>query len=94
MDTNIRYTALSSAKKPIQISFGKIHLPFEIKTFEPNIKYHISEHLKYNKEKHLKPDVDVKKVKILFEKQKPNCYICGCAMKITNLMTDKFYDRK
>ena len=84
MSTKCRQTALSRAKKTEQVPFGKIDLPFEIKTFESNIKNKISGHLKYDTEKNLKSDLSVKKVKTLFEKQNGDCNICGCAMKTTN----------
>ncbi len=54
MRTKCRYTALSRAKKPEQVLFGKIDLPFEIKTFESNTKNKKSGHLKYDMEKNLK----------------------------------------
>jgi hypothetical protein len=78
MNTKCRYTALSRAKKPEQVSFGKIDLPFQIETFDTNIKNKISGHLNNDKEKNLKSDLSVKKVKLLFEKQNGDCNICGC----------------
>ena len=38
MTTTWRYTSLSRAKKPEQISFGKVDFPHESETFERNIK--------------------------------------------------------
>jgi ATP-dependent exoDNAse (exonuclease V) alpha subunit len=84
MDTKCRYTALSRARNPEQVSFGKVDLPFEPETFESNIKRKITGHLKYDKQKKLESNITVEKVKILFEKQNGACNICGCDMKTTH----------
>ena len=70
MDTKCRYTALSRARKPEQVSFGKVNLLFEIKSFETNIQNKISGHLKYDKEKKSKSDISVEKVKSIISKEK------------------------
>ena len=49
MSTKCRYTALSRARKPEQVSFGKVDIQFEPNTFEKNIKKKIQGHLKYDK---------------------------------------------
>ena len=84
MNTKCRYTALSRARRPEQVSFGKVEIEYKPETFETNIKRKIQGHLKYDKVKKLESNLSVEKVKTLFEKQSGECKICGCHMKTCN----------
>lgn len=84
MNTKCRYTALSRARRPEQVSFGKVELKYEPETFETNIKRKIAGHLKYDKKKKLENNLSIDKVMTLYEKQNGECKICGCHMKTVN----------
>ena len=84
MSKKCRYTALSRAKKPEQISFSNVYIPSETNTFVKNIEKKIKGHLKYDEEKGLKSDISVEKVQKLFVKQNGECCLCDCALKTFN----------
>jgi hypothetical protein len=85
MSEKCKYTAMSRAKNPQQISFGNIgDIKKEEKEFIKNIENKIKGHLKYDEEKGLKSDISVDKVLKLWEKQNGECLICNCNMKTIN----------
>lgn len=81
MSTKCRYTALSRARNPDQISFSNVSSINESTGFDMNISNKIQGHKKYDDEKGYETNLSVKKVKTLFENQNGECLVCGCMMK-------------
>ena len=81
MSTKCRYTALSRARNPDQVSFSNVKSIQESSDFDMNIWNKIQGHKTYDAEKGYDTNLSVKKVKTLFDKQNGECLVCGCMMK-------------
>jgi hypothetical protein len=80
MSTRCRYTALSRARKPEQVSFASIKTEESHNNFDDNIKSKIRGYASYD----VNTNISIDKVKKLYEKQNGECVVCNCTMKTTN----------
>ena len=83
MDTKLKYTALSRAKKPDQVHIFDGIVPRRQNTFVRNIKKKLKGYKEQHKKNKLKNDIKVDDVKTLYQKQNGECKLCGCSMKQT-----------
>ena len=83
MDTKLKYTALSRAKKPDQVHIFDGIVPRRPDTFVRNINKKIKGYKEQDKKNKLKNDIKVDDVKTLYQKQNGECKLCGCSMKQT-----------
>ena len=80
MSTRCRYTALSRARKPEQVSFASIKTEEHHNDFDDNIKSKIRGYASYD----VNTNISIDKVKKLYERQNGECVVCNCTMKTTN----------
>jgi len=83
MDTKLKYTALSRAKKPDQVYIFDGIVPRRPDTFVRNINKKLKGYKEQDKKNKLKNDIKVDDVKTLYQKQNGECKLCGCCMKQT-----------
>jgi hypothetical protein len=85
MDTKLRYTALSRAKKPDQVYIFDGIVPRRQNTFVRNIKKKLKGYKEQHKKNKLKNDIKVDGVikSFIYQKQNGECKLCGCCMKQT-----------
>ena len=84
MDTKLRYTALSRAKKISQISFDEKIKSVPNPTFKKNIEKKIKSHIEFDKEKGYETNIDADYIMKLFKKQIGSCAKCDSQMKNHN----------
>lgn len=88
MSTKCKYTALSRAKNPEQISFNNYEVEKREDTFVKNIERKIKSHIKYDVEKGYNTDISVEFIQDLFVKQNGECKICECNLKTFNYLSN------
>ena len=92
MSSKCKYTALSRARNPDQVSFGNVKIPFQQpSTFKQNIERKIKGHQNYDLKNNLEHSITVEHIQELFIKQNGDCNICGCSMKTTNYKSNDKY---